>query len=447
MIIVSAKGAVDLSKQNELLIWLQKSERVLIKKLSRNDCLWADGREYGHQNGVYIPREIRESGLFPALINNNANKKHILEAEFTTFWPGTGETKISALKHYTNKGPEMHFTGVPRELFRGLTPASLLVGGKLLERVGDAEHWFMTVDSDSEEAEALESMFDLNADFHCGLFDPKSILAVPEDETEVLIRELTLNLSAGTLEAFIKSVSKLPTSESLAAMAQGVYMAELKLSSLNPFEMTAPGDAVMRISRDIEYKLYKKAELRHRAAEVFRIISDGGPTLAEAIVRGFSQLDATFLSASQHRKSRAGRSFERHIARLLTDGGIRYEEQTVTGGRRPDFVMPSLLILKDKNRTFEQALILSAKTTLRERWKQVAMEKFNCSFFLATVDDRVSSDAIDDMLKQEICLVVPESLKKSKETCYDVKENVITFRSFFDENVTEKRPHLRILEI
>ncbi|NMM38362.1 MAG: hypothetical protein HHJ09_12825 [Glaciimonas sp.] len=163
----------------------------------------------------------------------------------------------------------------------------------------------------------------------------------------------------------------------------------------------------------------------------------------EVAANGFPELDATFLSASQHRKSRAGRSFEQHIARLLTDGNVAFEEQAVTGGRRPDFVLPSLIVLKDVKRSFDDALVLSAKTTLRERWKQIAMEKFNCTLFLATVDDRVSSDAIDDMHRQEICLVVPESLKKAKETCYKDKKNVITFRSFFDEQIVVKRPHFR----
>jgi len=43
----------------------------------------------------------------------------------------------------------------------------------------------------------------------------------------------------------------------------------------------------------------------------------------------------------------------------------------------------SLVVLKANERTFEEAMVLSAKTTLRERWKQVAMEKFNCALFLA----------------------------------------------------------------
>lgn len=67
----------------------------------------------------------------------------------------------------------------------------------------------------------------------------------------------------------------------------------------------------------------------------------------------------------------------------------------------------------------------------------------NCALFLATVDDRVSTAAIDDMSNQGIHLVVPEALKKSKETCYVGKTNVITFREFFDDEISSKRPGCR----
>jgi hypothetical protein len=124
---------------------------------------------------------------------------------------------------------------------------------------------------------------------------------------------------------------------------------------------------------------------------------------------------------------------------MLRDGRIPFEEQKITGSRRPDFILPSVEALKSKNRTPIEALILAAKTTLRERWKQVALEKFNCGLFLATVDDRVSSPAIEDMSKHGIWLVVPESLKNSNETCYKDKCNIITFREFFDEEIARKR--------
>ncbi|OYY75161.1 MAG: EcoRII [Gammaproteobacteria bacterium 28-57-27] len=424
--------------------WIGKSRLLLIKKLSRNDCGWADDPENGHQNGVYIPRPIRESDFFPQLKNVNPKKPHIFEAQLKTLWPATGEIKTSNLKHYSNKGPEMHFTGVPKNEFAGLTPASLLIGGSLREPIDNVCHyWFMVVDSALEEVELIEAMFDLGADFHYGLFNPADALKIQKDETDQLIDELSHALKTGSLAAFTASVSKMPAPERLAAEAQSVFLQQNHLSGLSPYEMEAPGDAIMKISRDIEYALYKRAERRYRAAEVIRIITGGGEDIVSSVVRGFPDLDATFLSASQHRKSRAGRSFEQHIARLLRDGKISFEEQAVTGGRRPDFVLPSLVMLKADNRTFEEAMVLSAKTTLRERWKQVTMEKFNCALFLATVDDRVSAAAIDDMSKQGIHLVVPESLKKSKETCYKEKANVITFREFFDEEISSKRPRYR----
>jgi len=423
--------------------WVGKSRQLLIKKLSRNDCGWADGSENGHQNGVYIPHAIRESGFFPQLKNINPNKPHIFESQLKNIWPATGEIKTSNLKHYSNKGPEMHFTGVPKDEFAGITPASLMIGGILREPVDDIQYWFMIVDSASEEVELLEAMFDLRADFHYGIFDPAEALQIQKDETEQLVDELSAALKKGSLAAFIATVSKMPAPEILAAEAQRVFLQQQQLGDLSPYEMPNPGDAIMKISRDIEYSLYKRAERRYRAAEVIRIITSGGTDIVSSVVRGFPDLDATFLSASQHRKSRAGRSFEQHIARLLRDGRIAFEEQAVTGGRRPDFVLPSLVVLKAKKRTFEDAMVLSAKTTLRERWKQVAMEKFNCALFLATVDDRVSATAIDDMSDQGIHLVVPESLKKSKETCYSGKTNVITFREFFDEEIAAKRPSYR----
>ena len=201
----------------------------------------------------------------------------------------------------------------------------------------------------------------------------------------------------------------------------------------------------MARSRDIEFALYRRAELRHRATDVVRILSLGGNDLATSIVRGFPALDASFLSASQQRKSRGGLSFELHVSTMLRDGRIRFEEQIVTGSRRPDFVLPNLKELKRKGRSFESALVLAVKTTLRERWKQVDSEKLNSALFLATVDDRVTTASIAEMNSKDICLVVPESLKRSKETCYPTSGNVISFRQFFDDEITRKRPLLRTL--
>ncbi|MEB0075838.1 type II restriction endonuclease [Pseudomonas sp. CCI3.2] len=433
---------------SDIATCISDSECIFIKKLSRNDTSWADSSNNGHQNGFFIPRAVAESDFFPALKNSNPEKPHILDVEYMTFWPASGEVKISTIKHFSKRNPsdkekakpryEWQHTGMPKEQFRLLSPASLLVVGKFKQAMADTRYWFIVVDSVSEEAEIIETAFELGADFHYGLFDPAS-LAAPASETDQLIIELSQAMKDGTLEQFIKKQT-IPSPEALAVKAQTKWLDEKGYVDLNPFSISQPGDAVMRISRDIEYSIYKQAELRFRAAQVARILLHGGGDPVANLVRAFSQLDSIFLSAAQTRKSRAGLSFEHHVGRLFKDGRIRYAAQVVFGGRRPDFVLPDIKELNVKG----DAVIVSLKTTLRERWKQLALEKPLGAIFLATVDDRVSGEAIDEMSRHSISLVVPESLKKAKESAYDGYDNVITFRQFFDNEVRLKRPSLII---
>lgn len=435
------------SNWSEIYDWLVKSERVFIKKLSRNDTSWADTSENGHQNGFYIPRKIAESDFFPALKNVNLDKPHILEVEYDTLWPASSEVKRSMIKYFSLRNPgvagkekpryEWHHTGVPKDQFRGVSPASLLVVGRLACASAGVSYWCMVVDSVSDEAEIIETEFKLGASFHFGFYDPSS-LAKPASDSEKLVADLLLALKQGQLEKFIAS-QKLPSPDILAKQAQAAWLKESGEVNMNPFAIKNPGDAVMRISRDIEYSLYKKAELKFRAAQVAKIImrADGHPVAN--LVRDFHLLDSIFLSAAQTRKSRAGRSFEQHVERLLHDGHINYEAQVIFGGRRPDFVLPNIKELNVNG----DAVILSLKTTLRERWKQLALEKPLGAIFLATVDDRVSAEAIDEMERNSITLVVPESLKKkSNESVYYGRGNVITFKDFFSLEIKNKRPSL-----
>ncbi len=432
------------SQWSAMLDMASRSTRLFVKKLSRNDTSWADDPRK-HQAGFYVPREIRTSGFFPELHAEVPEKPHIFRSACITLWPQTGELTESKLSHYSNKGPEAHFTVVPRDLFQGLSPASLLVGGHLREPIGGANYWFVVADAGSEEAELLETALDLDSQFHYSLFESDDLRRsgeLPKDELAELIDRVRYALKSGTLEACLAEFSTLPSPSALAANAQRIWMDERDCGSLNPFDMDAPGDALMQISRDIEYRLFKRHELRRRAVETISVLSKHSD-LTSGVVRGFAELDAIFLSASQQRKTRAGRSFEFHIATMLRDGRIRYAEQAVTGGRRPDFVLPDVRTFRLGNtRTYDEALVLSAKTTLRERWKQVSREGFNCAVFLATVDDRVPDAAIREMSCDGICLVVPEALKKSKEACYASRDNVISFRSFFREEIRSKRPAL-----
>lgn len=433
---------------NEINAWIRRSSTIFVKKLSRNDVSWADSHEHGHQNGFFIPRPIAESGFFPELKNSNPAKPHVFDAEYQAIWPASGEMKRATIKHYSQRNPgnkekarpryEWQHTGIPREQFRNLSPASLLLVGKLGREISGALYWFMVIDSASEEAEIMETVLDLDSDFHSGLFD---VASLSKSRPDPFPDEVIAAIGTGNLEEFIAGQT-IPSPGNLARQAQNLWLEQNHCGNLDPFSIPEPGNAVMQISRDIEYALYKQAELRLRVAQVARILVRDGKDPITNLVRGFSEIDAIFLSAAQTRKSRAGLSFEHHVQRLFTDGRIRHEAQAVFGGRRPDFVLPDIETLNARG----DVLIVSLKTTLRERWKQLALEKPFGAIFLATVDDRVSGEAIDEMEKNGISLVVPESLKKSDESVYRKHGNVITFRHFFDHEVKEKRPSLFLLQ-
>jgi hypothetical protein len=159
-----------------------------------------------------------------------------------------------------------------------------------------------------------------------------------------------------------------------------------------------------------------------------------------ALITEFPRIDKVLLSAAQQRKSRAGKSFELHIERLLKDGGIPYEAQVVIESKkRPDFVLPDFRLYADSTRTREEALVLSAKTTLRERWKQVHGEIRDCDLYLATVDENIAASAIVEMGEAGISLVVPESLKVSDAAVYRRQANVIAFGEFFRTRIRKER--------
>lgn len=421
-----------------------RSDALFLKKLSRNDTSWASDKRK-HQAGFYVPSRIREAGFFPRL-SPRVDKPHIHYAPCPSLWPQTGEVKQSGMRHFTNKGPETHFTVIPNDLFKGLSPASWLLAGRLRTPIDGTRYWFIVIDSESDDAEILETYLDIDADFHCEVIPPDKLLnarALAKDDAAELIDQLQYAIKSGKLDEFIRSVSQLPHPSTLAGEAQKAYFKSSGFDRLDPYHIEAPGDAVMRISRDFEYQIFKRYELRRRAAEVVGTLSSQSD-MVTAVVRGFPALDGIFLSASQQRKTRAGRSFENHLASLLAGGNIHFEAQAVLGGKRPDFVLPDKRTLnrKSEKRAYFDAAILSAKTTLRERWKQITHERFNCGIFLATVDDRVSPQALDEMQHLGIVLVVPESMKDNRETFYQGHRNVISFRTFFDEEIKSKRPGL-----
>lgn len=143
----------------------------------------------------------------------------------------------------------------------------------------------------------------------------------------------------------------------------------------------------------------------------------------------FSDLNRFFLSISQSRRSRAGGAFEYIIKELFSRLSYPFSSQVNIDGAKPDFVMPSESYFREKPL---DSIIFTAKRTLRERWRQVVTEaNKGYGFFLATLDEKITENQIEQAATHKIYLVVPISVKE-KNDVYKKSYNVLCFEEFFE---------------
>lgn len=421
----------------------ERADRILIKKLSNNDRDWARFPNK-HQAGVYMPVEQRDGGFFlplETMARDDPDADEIRERFFTTYWPQVGEEKKTRLVHYTSKGSETHMTRLPKEVFAELLPASFIVMGRLGNK-DEYAYECVTADSDSDEAALLAEIFDLGPDFLIGEFVPADVRALEHDRILDFVEQVIQSWLAGTIEKFAHESASMPSTVQLAEMAQDAFLKKHGIDRIDPFNLKNPGDALREISRSIEWDFFREYQRRERSVALVRIVLGDEPVKIDVsdvirkLVDELPRIDALMLSASQQRKSRAGYSYEHHIEAMLAGGKIPFEKQVIIEARkRPDFILPSLAFIDSGDKHASTGLILSAKTTLRERWKQVEREKKNRNLFLTTVDENIAGNAIEDMASIGIHLVIPETLRKAKETEYSGHKNVLTFREFCDQVV------------
>lgn len=148
---------------------------------------------------------------------------------------------------------------------------------------------------------------------------------------------------------------------------------------------------------------------------------------------------ALSLSNTQSRRSRAGNEFEQIIEFILMGAGIPFDTQGSIGtglfesahmAKLVDCVSPGASeYLIDKRNTS----LISAKTTLRERWQEVGDEMARTAareMYLATLDDNISENVIQLIGQNNIILV---TIKNYKQSYYNSNPSVITFEDMLKE--------------
>ncbi|SNU06664.1 EcoRII C terminal [Lachnospiraceae bacterium] len=139
------------------------------------------------------------------------------------------------------------------------------------------------------------------------------------------------------------------------------------------------------------------------------------------------------LSNTQSRRSRAGKEFEHIIELVLIGAGVPLDSQGNIGkdyfvekglGKLVDTVSPGVIEFEINKRN---SVLISAKTTLRERWQEVPEEMGRTGareMFLATLDEKVSADVLNTLYEANIQLTTTSF---NKEINFKNNNRVLSF--------------------
>ena len=134
------------------------------------------------------------------------------------------------------------------------------------------------------------------------------------------------------------------------------------------------------------------------------------------------------------RKSRSGRSLELHAKAIFSEEGLTKFEHDVVSERkkRPDFLFPSQEAYQDNSFPVSKLRMLAAKTTCKDRWRQVISEADRIDKkHLLTLQEGVSLNQYKEMQEAGIILVVPSPLHKKYHK--DIRPDLMFFRDFVTE--------------
>lgn len=180
---------------------------------------------------------------------------------------------------------------------------------------------------------------------------------------------------------------------------------------------------------DREEQLFRRLERRIVAERI-----GGGFRSAEGIdVDGFLSFS---LSVQNRRKSRVGLALENHLEAIFTGCNIRYRRGAETENRnKPDFLFPGPDQYRDPTFPADRLTMLGAKSTLKDRWRQVLSEAERVEDkHILTLEPGISENQTDEMRAKRLQLVIPRPLHatfrpKQQEWLIDVAGFIAVVRA------------------
>ncbi|WP_020180253.1 type II restriction endonuclease [Methylopila sp. M107] len=375
------------------------------KRLSANDT----GLTGGHQNGPLIIREVLYR-MFPRLA---AAEPSVREDFFDLYIDSHTDHRRARAVWYDSK-TEGRFTnlGKPtRSAF--LDPDStgaLVVFAFVLSEDGAATECHAWLCDRGQEEDLFEERLGPVEPKLFVVWEPGSIapslLAIPGPTAA------NCRLAPGDIPA--AWLTKFPTGEEIIR----------KTIEFRPAAGTDVDRRLMR-RRQCEYEMFQSVE---EATYTPRI------TAGFTSITGFLGLAQTIL---QSRKSRSGNSLEIHTREIMKEEGLGQDKDfaykpVIEEGLRPDFLFPTKALYDDPAFPSERLRMLAAKTTCKDRWRQILNEASRIPRkHLLTLQEGVSVGQWNEMNGAGVTLVVPSELHTKYPE--DVRPHLVSLESFLGD--------------
>ena len=353
---------------NQAIQSVLNSRQAYCKFLSANDS----GATGGHQSGILISKSSKDMMFTQKLENEN-----ILKRTVEIQWQNDICTQ-SSFTYYSSKN-ELRITKFGRN-FPFLNPDQ--TGALFVFTRQDDDMYSGFFLETEEDIEQFLGAFGISSTETNRLIDTGSIL--PETQEKIAIQEFIDGLTVD-----------FPLSDVMSAAARDI---QNRVYNHLEFIRTNPDRKIIEWT-NTEYALF-------RAVEHARY--------GDRISRGFATVDEFIAMANMvlnRRKSRAGKSLEHHLSAVFEGNDIQYTAQAVTeGNKRPDFLFPSQAAYHNAAFPTEKLISLAAKTTCKDRWRQVINEADRLRGlpkYLCTLQQGISPAQMDEMQSENVILVVP----------------------------------------
>lgn len=198
-----------------------------------------------------------------------------------------------------------------------------------------------------------------------------------------------------------------------------------------------PEQILVQLINDDKIREIRKAQ---SSDEMLSIIRD---IFGDFTVRIFPYFYELGKSVTQSRRSRAGTAFEIIIQQLMIKFGYQYQDQQALGanlfkqkglGKIVDGILPNIESYEQKR---QKCLVVTMKTTLRERWQEVVeeLQRTNVpSIHLLTLDHEISANLLHTLESHNITLVVYKDIQEKHSN----HNNIMSFENFFNVEI----PHV-----